>query len=222
MARLDIADAVRAPLGASSSVNRDLGAKWRPLCSRSQRVIQEGQGYRPRWWPVLWFNCWTMYFLLRSWVSQSGLKKIPQGNSLLVFWKLFLCIKAWHTKLEPLVWFYGTLCFHPACNPEVKNKCANSPDAAMMGKGWDGCLMMNQVLQTKQGVFCSWMSHSDEIPSTAHSPFLDGPSDNLIKNLRRSLELFVGKILVSWHICCLLQPSPVLGWAINTLTRQST
>lgn len=43
---------------------------------------------RPRWWPVLWFNCWAMYFLLRSWVSQSGLKKsqreIPcwfSGNS---------------------------------------------------------------------------------------------------------------------------------------------
>lgn len=65
---------------------------------------------------------------------------------------------------KAFVWFCGTFCFHLACNSQAKNECASSPDAAVMGKGH---LMVNQVLWAQQGVFGSWMSHSDEIKSTA-------------------------------------------------------
>lgn len=123
-ARLDIASAVLAPC---EPVNRDLGAKWRPLNLKGLtggdllRVTGSNSGrvrLGLRWWPVLWFNCWIMHFLLRSWFSQSGLKKshreIPcwfSGNS-------SFASKPDIPNSKPLVWFYGTVCIHPACNTE--------------------------------------------------------------------------------------------------------
>lgn len=71
----------------------------------------------------------------------------------------------------------------------------------MMGKGH---LMMSQVLWTQQGVFSSWMSHSDEIKSADHSPSLDGPSDKLTSKFKEVFRTFCGENPISHHVYCLL------------------
>lgn len=74
---------------------------------------------------------------------------------MLAFWNSSSASKADLPNSTPLVWFHWMFCFHPAHNLEMKNECAISPDAAMMGELGGGHLMVNQVLQPKLGVFSS-------------------------------------------------------------------
>lgn len=123
-------------------------------------------------------------------------KKIPQGNSLLVFWELFLCIKAWRIKLRASSVVLGLIALSSLLQPKSENWMCHQPGCCRDGKGWEGQLMMNQVLQTKQGALSSWMSHSGEIQSTAHRPF----SDNLTWKFKEVSGTFYGENCSTFHV----------------------